>query len=133
MKLYSLFIILFCPLLLLAQNKPLKLRTSNASKIFLDSTGRYLWHTEWTPVNSIIVLDGDNNKVTLYSTKQLNYSIFKLNNNFEDEYGYWLEFSCIDNDARRCNVRVVALKDGSYKVYIDYKFSTNVYKADQIE
>lgn len=136
MKLYIILFTLLFPLLLCGQEKakPLSLRASQSAIIYVDSIGQYISHTEWSVVNStIMVLDGANNKFTVYAARQSNFKINDVYFTGEDSLGYWLKLNCMDDRNYPCRIRVVALRDLTHKVYIDYNNFTKVYKASEIE
>ena len=82
---------------------------SNSNK----TDGSYIWVLVEGVKNTLLVYDGDNNKINIYSDITQDLSIIKHGYTSEDKLHTWQMFhmTCIDQDNRQCEVIMTLYRD----------------------
>ena len=94
--------------------------TSFAYKI-VNSYGYWTNWTDWESCNVPIVMDYDNDVVTIYSNKTQIYKITKYIRKFTDSSGgSQIEFNFVDQDYDRGVMRLRVERNGNSQIYVGF-------------
>ncbi len=112
----------------------LKYRSAETKLVMKDSTGEFVYSTEWKAVSSLITMDPDKKMVKVYSLTDEELDIISVIDapHIDEKGSTWYRMSCVDKKGIRCATRFMIPKgaDNSY-FYIDYINMTIVYKIDR--
>lgn len=97
-----------------------------------------LWSkwSEFEAVEILLTIDGDNNRIKIFSKQEQVYDIIKTYESVIDDDGdktsKWL---CINEDGLKCFIRLVKLnsQEGRIQIYVDFDdimFAYNIYRLD---
>jgi hypothetical protein len=84
----------------------------------------------------LLTIDGDNNRIKIFSKQEQVYDIIKTYESVIDDDGdktsKWL---CINEDGLKCFIRLVKLnsQEGRNQIYVDFDdlmFAYNIYRLD---
>lgn len=89
--------------------------------------GSYSW-SDWEKSDMLLVIDADNDVMTVYSPKIQYYKITAhLRTGSDTNGGYQARFRGIDQDGDICTIRLRVDPSGSSQVYIDFSNCAWVY------
>lgn len=106
--------------------------TSFACKV-VNSYGSWTNWTDWESCNVPIVMDYDNDVVTIYSNKTQIYKITKYIRKYTDSSGgSQVEFNFVDQDYDRGVMRLRIERNGNSQIYIDFSNVMWVYNVIRV-
>ena len=106
--------------------------TSFAYKV-VNSYGSWTNWTDWESCNVPIVMDYDNDVVTIYSNKTQIYRITKYIRKYTDSSGgYQVEFNFVDKDYDKGVMRLRIERNGNSQMYIDFANIMWVYNVRRV-
>jgi hypothetical protein len=102
----------------------IKARAVNAAFRYKNEyTGKWNDWSKWTETNIIVLIDGDEQRITVYSDETQIYDMVKVLFNGTDSDGdrVW-KWLCINADGLRCHVRLIKLNQlgGKWHLYIEF-------------
>lgn len=114
-----------------------KFKTISFRTVYFDRYDTYIAESEWKDTSAVIVINTSDKKITFYSNGEKSFDIISDAISYDDDEGVSniLKWSALDENSRRCNVRLMKLKDnlspadlkGRYNLFIDYKGVTYVF------
>ena len=106
--------------------------TSFAYKV-VNSYGYWTNWTDWESCNVPIVMDYDNDVVTIYSNKTQIYRITKYIRKYTDSSGgSQVEFNFVDQDYDKGVMRLRIERNGNSQMYIDFANIMWVYNVRRV-
>ena len=106
--------------------------TSFAYKV-VNSYGSWTNWTDWESCNVPIVMDYDNDVVTIYSNKTQIYRITKYIRKYTDSSGgSQVEFNFVDQDYDKGVMRLRIERNGNSQMYIDFANIMWVYNVRRV-
>lgn len=135
-RFYIRFLFLGLLFIIIGQNsfaQTYKLRaTSVAVKSQNERTGYWSNWSNWEQCNILVVMNIDQDVVTIYSKETQEYDIIEIlsNDQRDSDGGVTTTLLCVDADGTRCHMRLRAQSDGQLQLYIDYKNLMFVYNVE---
>lgn len=96
--------------------------------------GRDNWSNweEWQEASVLIVVDIDNERISVYSKERQVYDVVEYEGeHYDKDNDLVYSFYCVDNSGHTCRVRLVKLlsENNQFQLYIDYDDFMVVYNA----
>lgn len=94
--------------------------------------GYYGWtdYSSPTRCNIPIVIDTDEDLITIYSARPQIYNIVNyVGSGYDNDGDYIIRFQFVDQDYDRGTMRLVERRSGKYEVYIDFQNVSWVYSV----
>ncbi len=105
--------------------------TSAAYKLYNYNSRRWSGWSDWTPTNILVVVNYDIDRVTIYSKNIQEYDVYATDSTgARDSNGETETFSCVDQDGKRCDIRIRRQYDGAVQIYVDYSDASLVYNVE---
>ena len=98
----------------------LKIRTSYTSEKHTDYYGRWTDWSDWKEANILIVVDSEQDRVTIYSQTTQTFDIIENEGeSLSDRGDPTLNYYCVDENGTKCRIRIVKRTSGT-QIYVDY-------------
>lgn len=86
-----------------------------------NSSGQWKQWSDWQDSNMRVVINFNNDYITIYSPTTQTYKVTEYLRKFTDNSGgNQVEFSAIDQDGDRCHIRLRIEKNGNSQIYVEY-------------
>lgn len=130
-KLFLSIIVLLFSFVSNAQNV-LKLRTSHTSEKHTDYHGRWTDWSEWKEANILIVIDAQQERITIYSETLQTFDIIQdEGDSVSDSGDPTMNFYCVDENGTKCRIRIVK-RTNATQIYVDYNNLMLCYNVKRI-
>ena len=131
-KLFLSLIILLLSFVSNAQSV-LKLRTSHSCEKHTDYYGNWTDWSEWKAVSILIVIDGQQDRITIYSQTTQTFDIIEdEGESLSDKGDPTMNFYCVDENGTKCRIRIVKRSDSTTQIYADYNNLILCYNVKRI-
>lgn len=96
--------------------------TECSIRTYDENRDRWSDWSKWSDCRVLVVIDGDQERITIYSDKMQEYDIYAIESEDEKDRdgGITDKFRCVDQDGVRCSMRLRKQKNGVLQLYIDY-------------
>ena len=109
----------------------IKLKATEFAIKTKNDNGKWTKWTDWEETSCLIVINGDKDRINIYSAVTQEYDIIEDDGEEESDDGSVSHtFKCIDADGDRCDVRFRVQKDGQLQLYVDYADAMWVYNVE---
>lgn len=110
----------------------LKLQATSFAYKSQNDYGYWSDWSDWERSSCLIVINGDNDRIDIYSSVPQEYDIYDYEGESSDlEGGTQYTFKCVDDDGLRCSVRFRIQSNGDAQLYVDYSNAIWVYNVVQ--
>ena len=131
-KVFLILILFFLSFIGNAQNI-LKLRTSHTSEKHTDYRGHWTDWSEWREANILIVIDAQQERITIYSETLQTFDIIQdEGETLSDKGDPTLNYYCVDENGTKCRIRIVKRNDSTTQIYADYNNLILCYNVKRI-
>ncbi len=111
----------------------LKLRTSHSCEKHTGYRGSWTDWSEWREVNILIVIDGQQDRITIYSETTQTFDIIEdEGESLSDKGDPTMNFYCVDENGTKCRIRIVKRSDSTTQIYADYNNLILCYNVKRI-
>jgi len=124
----SLIIILLCSFSALSQESR-KFRTQSVAAKFLDDDGTFGEWSDWEDSNLLIVLNVEDQQITIYGEPNRVFDIITTKEEIEDDGSRQLIMTCLGHNQMECGFRMVTDKDFNLQFYIHYSEAIFAYNV----
>lgn len=98
----------------------LKLRTSHSCEKHTDYYGNWTDWSEWKEANILIVIDGQQERITIYTETIQTFDIIEdEGESLSDKGDPTMNFYCVDENGIKCRIRIVK-RTTLTQIYADY-------------
>lgn len=98
----------------------LKIRTSYTAEKHTDYYGNWTDWSDWKEANILIVVDSQQDRVTIYSETTQTFDIIQdEGESLSDRNDPMISYFCIDENGTKCRIRIVKRTSGT-QIYVDY-------------
>lgn len=124
------FVLLMCFMSLGISAQTYKYRATSMSYRYVNGYGNWTNWSDWQSTNILIVISIDRDKISIYSKELQEYDIYS-SSKWEPDYqgGQTATLKAVNEEGRRCDVRLRSLNSGELQVYVDFADAMWVYNV----
>lgn len=106
-----------------------KFRTQSIAAKFLKEDGTWGEWSDWEDSNSLIVMNGEDQRITLYAEPNRIFDIVSTKEEMDEDGSRILRMMCIGQNQMEIMFRIITDKDFNLQFYIHYNEAVFVYNV----